>query len=179
LVYAAFGFSYIIYLTFFVKRLVADAGCSPGEAGRLFMAMGWCSLVCGVLWGGLSDRIGRRWALVGLYLTHAVSFGLFGGSRGGAGATVSAALFGLSAWSVPAIMAAASGDVMGPRLAPAALGFITLFFGLGQALGPLVAGALADRTGSLSMPLLLSAAVALAGAAGAATLRDAAPARRR
>ena len=56
---------------------------------------------------------------------------------------ISAILFGLSAWSIPAIMAAACGDALGPRLAPAALGFITLFFGIGQALGPAVAGAIA------------------------------------
>ena len=43
------------------------------------------------------------------------------------------------------------GDVLGPRLAPAALGFMTLFFGIGQALGPNVAGAIADKEESYSI----------------------------
>jgi MFS family permease len=68
-------------------------------------------------------------------------------------------------------MAAACGDVLGPRMAPAAFGFITLFFGVGQAIGPSVAGAMADASGSFVSPLLLASGVALVGALGAATLR--------
>ena len=40
----------------------------------------------------------------------------------------------------PTIMAAAAGDFVRPRLAPAGLGFITLFFGVGQFLGPALGG---------------------------------------
>jgi len=87
------------------------------------------------------------------------------------GFTISAILFGLTAWSIPAIMAAACGDLLGPRMAPAALGFITLFFGIGQALGPTVAGAIADASGSLLPAMLLAAAVAFLGAVGSALLR--------
>jgi MFS family permease len=43
------------------------------------------------------------------------------------------------------------------------LGFITLFFGIGQALGPAVGGYLADATGSFLIPFLLSTGVSLAG----------------
>ena len=39
---------------------------------------------------------------------------------------------------------------MGPRLAPAGLGFITLFFGIGQAIGPALGGYLRDVTQTLS-----------------------------
>jgi MFS family permease len=170
-VYVAYGFSYIIYMTFFVKRLMADGGYSREAAGGLFMTMGWCSIFCGMIWGAVSDRIGRKYALMVVYLVHAVAFGLFALWPTPAGFTISAVLFGFSAWSIPAIMAAACGDVLGPRLAPAALGFITLFFGIGQAIGPSVAGAMADASGSFVSPFLLAAGVALLGALGAATLR--------
>jgi predicted MFS family arabinose efflux permease len=171
LVYVAFGFSYIIYMTFFVKGLMAEGGYTEQAAGRLFMAMGWCSLLCGLIWGTVSDFIGRRRALMAVYLVHAVSFGLFALWPTLPGFTLSALLFGLSAWSIPAIMAAACGDVLGQRLAPAALGFITLFFGIGQALGPTLAGAISDAAGSLLPAMLLAAGVALLGALGAAFLR--------
>lgn len=171
LVYVAFGFSYIIYMTFFVKLLVSEAGYSQAAAGRLFTIMGWCSLLCGVLWGSVSDRIGRKGALIIVYLIQAAAFALFGLWSRPEGFALSAILFGLTAWSIPAIMAAACGDMLGARLAPAALGFITLFFGVGQALGPTVAGAIADASGSLAPALLLAAAVALLGALGAALLR--------
>jgi sugar phosphate permease len=171
LVYVAFGFSYIIYLTFFVKLLVAEAAYTEAAAGNLFMLMGWFSLLCGVIWGHVSDVIGRRGALVIVYLIQAAAFGLFGVATGAVGLTASAILFGLTAWSIPAIMAAACGDVVGPKLAPAALGFVTLFFGVGQAAGPTVAGAMADAAGSLQPAMLLAAGVAVAGAIGAGTLR--------
>jgi len=166
LVYVAFGFSYIIYVTFFVKFLIAEAGYTRQGAGDLFMVMGWCSLFCGLLWGSVSDVIGRRRALMIVYLIQAVSFGLFAARPDTAGLTGSAVLFGITAWSIPAIMAAACGDVVGPRLAPAALGFITLFFGIGQAVGPGVAGAMADAARSFSPAFLLAAGVALLGLAG-------------
>jgi sugar phosphate permease len=175
LVYVAFGFSYIIYMTFFTKHLVDDGGYTKAAAGDLFMTMGWVSLACGLLWGTVSDVIGRRWALIIVFLIHTVAFSLFALWQTPAGFTLSAVLFGLSAWSIPAIMAAACGDAIGPRLAPAALGLITLLFGIGQAVAPSIAGAMADASGSFVSALLLAAGVAFVGAAGACFLRPSSP----
>jgi MFS family permease len=60
-------------------------------------------------------------------------------------------------------MAAAAGDYVGPRLAPAGLGFITLFFGIGQALGPVLGGYLADTTASFTMPFLVAGGISFLG----------------
>jgi len=68
-------------------------------------------------------------------------------------------------------MAAAAGDYVGPRLAPAGLGFVTLFFGIGQALGPTVGGYLADVTRSFLSSFLLASAVSLMGAGASLYLR--------
>ena len=54
--------------------------------------------------------------------------------------------------------------------APAALGFVRLFFGVGQAAGPYVAGATADASKSFWPALWLSAGVALLGAVGSLLL---------
>ncbi|NSW90422.1 MAG: MFS transporter [Firmicutes bacterium] len=166
LIYSAFGFSYIIYMTFFVKSLASDYGYTVGESGKLFMTMGWFSLLCGIIWGAVSDRIGRKNTLIVLFLIHTVAFALFGIGNSHIYFLVSAILFGLSAWSIPAIMSAACGDMLGAKLAPAALGFITLFFGIGQALGPVVGGAISEITGSFSHSFFLASAVALLGAIG-------------
>ncbi len=171
LVYVAFGFSYIIYMTFFVKTLMAEGGYTQASAGGLFMTVGWVSLLCGVIWGTVSDVIGRKNALIIVYLIQAVSYALFALWPEPAGFTISAILFGLTAWSIPAIMAATCGDMLGARLAPAALGFITLLFGIGQALGPAVAGAMAQASGSHLPSIFLAAAVAVLGAVGSAFLR--------
>lgn len=173
LIYVAFGFSYMIYMTFFTKYLIAEGGYTKQAAGGLFMLVGWISLPCGLILGWVSDVIGRKGALVIVYLIHTIAFALFALWPSPAGFTISAILFGLSPWTIPAIMAAICGDVLGPRLAPAGLGFITLFFGIGQAAGPIAAGALADADASksFSSAFLLAAGVALLGAIGSFLLR--------
>jgi sugar phosphate permease len=172
MIYVAFGFSYIIYMTFFTKYLITEGGYSPGGAGRLFMIMGWFSLLCGLIWGSVSDRLGRKTALAVVYVIQAAAFSLFALWPSSPGFFISACLFGISAWSIPAIMAATCGDLLGSRLAPAGLGFITLFFGIGQAAGPGVAGIIADASHSLSPALLLASGVALLGAVGSLFLRS-------
>jgi len=174
LVYIAFGFSYIIYMTFFVKGLIAEGGWTQTSAGKLFMIMGWFSLLCGLIWGTVSDIIGRKYALMIVYFIHAVSFSLFALVPNTFGFTVSAILFGLSAWSIPAIMSATCGDILGSKLAPAALGFITLFFGAGQAIAPFIAGRIADVSGFFLPAFLLAGGVAFLGGIGALTLRPSA-----
>ena len=76
-VYLAFGFSYIIYLTFFIAYLTKELGMSTTEAGRIFALLGFLSIFCGLPWGSLSDRIGRRYASTFGHLTLAISFLLF------------------------------------------------------------------------------------------------------
>lgn len=171
IIYIAFGFSYIIYITFFSKYLVSEVNFTQEAAGRLFMIMGWFSLFCGFVWGLFSDKFGRKMALIIVYLIQAASFSMFAILPTYAGALISAFLFGISAWSIPAIMAATCGDILGPRLAPAGLGFITLFFGVGQAAGPGVAGIIADTFHSFSPALLLASFVAITGAIGSLMLR--------
>lgn len=170
--YFAFGFSYIIYATFFVRYLTAEAGFTPARAGTLWLQIGMVSTVSGFIWGGVSDRWGRRTALLWVFGLQGVSFLLFGASRAPGNIHLSAALFALTAWSIPALMAALSGDLFGPRLAPAALGLVTLVFGLGQALGPYLAGALADASHSFAPAFLLAGMTALVlGGGGTLTLR--------
>ncbi len=174
LIYCAFGFSYIIYSTFFIKHLVRDSAFTAAAAGMLWMQVGIVSLPSGLVWGSLSDRFGRTIVLVCVFALQALSFALFGLSRDPAAVYASALLFALTAWSIPALMAALAGDTFGPRLAPAALGLMTIIFGIGQALGPYCAGALADATRSFSSAFVIAGAAALLiGAGGSLTIRTA------
>ncbi len=170
-VYFMFGFSYIIYINFFATFLVKEIGWTISEAGRLFTFLGFLSIFCGLLWGGVSDVIGRKSGAALAYVALAISYGIFALFHSSGAFYVSAIFFGLTAWAIPTIMAAAAGDYVGPRLAPAGLGFITLFFGIGQAVGPPLGGFLADYHGSFTLSFLLAVTVSLAGTAGALTLR--------
>jgi MFS family permease len=173
-VYFCFGFAYMIYLTFFSKRLIADIGYTEQTAGTLFMILGWASLPCGILWGWIADIIGRKAAMTIILLIQALAFALFALWTDTAGLTVSAVLYGLTAWGIPSIMAVTCGDIVGPVMAPAAYGFLTLFHGLGQATGPYVAGRMADALPSFTPAYLVASGVALLGALGMALLRGSA-----
>lgn len=162
-IYMLFGFSYIIYSTFFARYLTAEAGFSARLAGAMWSGIGLVSIASGYLWGMVSDRLGRKYGLAMVFFLQFLSFSAFGLWRVPAGYWISAALFALTAWSIPAIMAAAAGDVMGARLAPGALGVLTMFFGIGQSSGPFVAGRIAQFSGSYMRAFLLAGAAALAG----------------
>lgn len=172
-VYFLYGFAYLIYYTFFQKRLTTDLGLSDETAGNLFLIAGAASLVFGVLWGAVSDRIGRGRALAAVFVADAAAACLFAFRPGLAGLVVSAVIFGSGVFSVPGLMGAACGDRFDAGLAYAAFGFVTFFIGAGQALGPYVGGLLEDRFGSLGPSYLVSAGVFILGAIAAFLLPDA------
>lgn len=171
LVYFFYGSSYIIYMTFFAAYLVKEMGLTQAYAGGLWAMVGAVSTFCGVLWGGISDRLGRSRGAALAYLVLGVSYIVFALIKSPFGFYLSAILFGLTAWSIPTIMAAAAGDFVGPRLAPAGLGFITLFFGIGQAVAPAFGGYLADLSGSFTLPFLVAGGISFAGMAASLFLR--------
>ena len=162
-VYFFFGLSYIIYMVFFAAYLVKEMGLSQEWAGGLWALVGGLSIFCGVIWGRISDLLGRSRGAALAYLVLGLSYILYAVIKVPIGFYLSAILFGLTAWSIPTIMAAAAGDFVGPRLAPAGLGFITLFFGIGQALGPAIGGYLADASGSFTLPFLIAGVISLIG----------------
>jgi MFS family permease len=170
-VYFMYGFSYIVYLTFFVAYLTKEMQVPAVAAGRIFGVLGIFSIFCGVIYGWVSDIMGRRYGSMLAYLTLALSYIIFAFWKDYTGFYLSAVVFGIAAFSIPVIMAAAAGDAVGGKLAPAGLGFITLFFGIGQALGPMIGGYIKDATGTFTYAFLLSAAVSLAGGAGSLVLR--------
>jgi sugar phosphate permease len=171
LIYIMFGFSYIIYATFFADYLTGEAGFTKEAAGRLWMLVGLISFISGFIWGTVSDVIGRKYGLALVYSLQGFCFLIFGLWKATPGYYLSALLFALTAWSIPAIMAATSGDYLGPRLAPAALGFVTVFFGIGQAIGPTLAGYIGDVTGSYTWAFIIAGLAAFVGAGGALSLR--------
>jgi MFS family permease len=67
-------------------------------------------------------------------------------------------------------MGAACADRFGPKLASASLGLVTILVGVGQAIGPLIGGAMNDALDSLAPSYLFSGAVFFAAALGALLL---------
>jgi MFS family permease len=129
-------------------------------AGTVWSAIGALSLLSGPVFGALSDLIGRRLGLAVVFAIQTASYALFATGLPGAALWASVACFGITAWSIPSIMAAVTADLAGPAGAAAAFGFVTFIFGLGQMAGPAAAGAIADARGSLAAAFGLAAALA-------------------
>ena len=159
-IYFLFGFTYVIYATFTVTTLVRERGFSESVAGDFWMWVGFLSLFSGPVFGALSDRLGRKAGLIVAFSFQAVSYLLIATRLPGMFLYLSIGCYGLVAWSIPSIMAAAVGDHVGARKAAAAFGLVTFLFGLGQISGPAVAGMLAERTGSFSGSYYMAAAFA-------------------
>jgi len=170
--YFFYGISYIIYMVFFAAYLVKEMGYSQSWAGGLWAMVGGLSVFCGVIWGSISDKLGRSRGAALAYLVLGLSYIIYALFKVEFGIFASAILFGLTAWSIPTIMAATAGDFVGPRLAPAGLGFITLFFGIGQAIGPALGGYLADTTQSFSIPFLVAGGLSLLGMVSSLFLKE-------
>lgn len=166
-VYAAFGFSYVIYATFIVTALVRERGFPESTAGVFWSWIGLLSLVSGPAFGSLSDRLGRRAGLMMVFACQAAAYLLVAAPLPSPFLYASIILFGVALWAVPSIMAAAVGDYLGPEQAAAAFGTITMAFALGQIAGPAIAGRMADAWGSFSGAFLMAAVVAGLGLAGA------------
>jgi len=73
------------------------------------------------------------------------------------GLMVSIVLYGVAVFAIPAIMAAAMGDYLGPSKAATAFATVTLFFAFGQTIGPAGAGLIAGATESFTTAYLVAA----------------------
>ena len=160
-IFALFGATYAVYVTFIVITLVSERGFGENTAGIFWAVFGGLSIFSGPLFGYLSDRLGRKVGMMLVYILFAISYVLVAMDLPNPFLYASIAIFGLTVWSIPTIMSAAVGDYTGPSRAVRALGFITLFFGVGQIAGPAVAGFTADITGTFSIAFWLCAILSL------------------
>ena len=156
-IYFLFGFTYVIYATFIVTMLVGERGFSESLAGEFWMWAGAFSILSGPLFGSISDRLGRKWGLVIVFLLHTIAYLLVTLNLPEAFTYLSVFLWGICVWAVPTIMAASMGDYFELKHAAAAFGTITLFFGAGQITGPGLAGVLANWMNSFSWSFAMAA----------------------
>jgi MFS family permease len=159
ILYAIFGYTYAIYVTFMVTMFVREKGLSEAVAGQFWSWVGLLSLLSGPVFGTLSDRLGRRRGLATVFAVQTLAYAMAAASLPPVFLYLSVAFFGIAAWSIPTIMVAAVSDHVGGERALGWLGAITFFFGIGQVAGPAVAGVLAERTGSFSSSFYMAAAL--------------------
>lgn len=130
-------------------------------------------MIAGCLaWGSISDRVGRPEGIAIVFVFLAAAIVFFTVCHSLVVHYLSAVVFWAAEPGIPVIVAAACADYAGSRLASAAVGFATLFMGIGAAAGPILTGSMADLTGSFDIAFYASAAVAIMGIIGALLLRQ-------
>lgn len=160
--YGLFGFGYIITATFLVAIV------RSGEAGRLFEAAVW--LVAGLagfpsvwLWNRFASKYGLAKAFAVGCVVEAVGVAASVSLGAYIGPLIGAALLGGTFIAITSI-----GLQFARQLAAQAprrvFAIMTAAFGFGQIVGPLMAGWVADYSGSFAMPSFLAAGVLLVAA---------------
>jgi MFS family permease len=153
------GLGYIVSGTFAVAAVRRTPGLE-GLAPWTWVLTGLAAAPSAVLWGAAGRRVGNRAALAAAYLAQAAGMALPAVSWSAAAALAGAALFGGTFMGITTL-AMAEGRALAPGSPGRIVGTLTAVYGVGQVLGPLLAGAISERLGGPA-PAVLSAAGAVA-----------------
>lgn len=161
--YGLFGFGYVITATF-ISTIVRESDTIRDLEPLVWLTVGLAGAPSVFLWNRAGARIGNATAFALACLVEAIGVALSVLASGALAVLLAAAMLGGTFMAITAL-----GLVEARRLSPGtprrAIGLMTAAFGLGQMIGPLVAGFGRDWTGSFTGPSLL-AALALVVAAG-------------
>ncbi len=168
--YFLFGAGYIAYMTFMIAY-VRDAGGGAAAQAAFWSLIGLSAFVTPWVWRGVLalDRGGLATAIILGTNALGAALPIFGQST--AWLATSAIVFGVAFFAVVGSTTAFVRFNYPPAAWPTAIAAMTISFGVGQTLGPIVVGAITDALGSLSYALNVSAALLALGALAAACQR--------
>ena len=141
------GWSNSIFSTFFGVYLAEENAVSLNTVGQLLIVIGILSVGSGVVWGRLSDRLGRAQAFLLSFAMQGASFALFAFLPGMASFVVSSVIMGLTLRATYTICAASAGDYVPVQYSAASFALMALGAGLGTTVSPALGGVVADSVG--------------------------------
>jgi MFS family permease len=153
--YLLFGAGYIGYMTFMIAW-VREAGGGAIVQSAFWSLIGVGGIVAPWLWSRLIGRTSGGRAIAILSAVTLVGATVPLGATSAAGLYVSAAIFGCAFFSVTAATTAFVRRSYPPAAWPKGIAAMTVAFGTGQTVGPVLIGAITDLGGSLSLGLSAS-----------------------
>jgi sugar phosphate permease len=158
--YLLTGFAILIPFTFLSTYATQELDFSYEIAANLLTAIGIGAIFSKVIFGSLSDKIGRiRVMMLCAALIAGGSLGMVFGR--GIWLFVTSVVFSLGYGVVWAMYAAAASDYFPRESAGTTVGLWTMLLGIGSILSPIVSGWIADTTGNLAWSFALAAGAAL------------------
>lgn len=172
--YFLFGAGYIAYMTFMIAY-VRDGGGGAAAQAAFWSLIGMSAFVTPWVWRRVLalDRGGLATAIILGTNALGASLPIFGHST--AWLSISAVVFGVAFFAVVGSTTAFVRFNYPHEVWPSAIAAMTISFGIGQTLGPIVVGAITDALGSLSYALNVSAALLALGAMAALCQRKVRP----
>lgn len=170
--YVLFGAGYIAYATFIIAQLRDNSNFSPRDIAIFWALLGCAALVGVFVWSPVLARLkgGRGAAAVIAVVTLGAALPLVSGSR--LFAYLSALLFGGSFLSTITAVTSFARRAAPPEAWTKAIAALTVAFGIGQCIGPLLSGYLSDGTQGVRTGLAVSTAILLASALAIAFQRE-------
>ncbi|WP_194841671.1 YbfB/YjiJ family MFS transporter [Sporosarcina obsidiansis] len=153
-IYGLVGFAYLVPQSFLFSYIL-EVGLTKYQAGQIMAICGVMSIVSGPLWGTVSDRIGRKTALLSTLGIGSVSLVLPVLFPVYLGLVASQFLWGMTIVGMLSLCQALSTEQVHPTYAPVALGYVTFFFAAGQLLGPGIGGWIIDHFEQIPLALLM------------------------
>lgn len=161
-----------------VAHVTERLGYSLQQAAAVVALMTVAQVVGQVGGGWAGDRWSKRAIVVGCMAAHATALVVLA-SASARGLVVGAAVLHGLAWGIRGpLMSAIRADYFGGTAFGAITGFASMIVMLGMTAGPLIAGVLADRTGSYEVGFRILAALAAIGSVFFVLARPPAPPRR-
>lgn len=161
--YTLFGAGYIAYMTFIVALLRAD-GATDGQVSGFWIVLGLGAIIGGFAWSPVIGRLsgGRAPALLMVVVALGAGLPLIGSHP--VLALGSAVLFGGTFLALVGSVTHAAHRVLDPSQVTDGIGTLTVGFAVGQSVGPILSGVLADSADGVRAGLALSVVVVLVGA---------------
>jgi predicted MFS family arabinose efflux permease len=157
--YALFGAGYIAYATFIIAHLRTASNFSARDIS-LFWALLGCSAVAGVFaWGPALARLRGGWGAVATMGVATLGAMLPLASPGRFASYASALLFGGAFLSTITAVTSLARRAAPPEAWTKAIAALTVAFGIGQCIGPVLSGYLSDGPEGVRRGLQLSAVI--------------------
>jgi MFS family permease len=156
------GLGYIVSGTFAVAAVQRSPGLE-GLAPWVWVAAGLAAIPSALVWSAMARRVGARRALVWAFALQGAGMAVSGAFSSLAAALVGALLFGGTFMGITTVTLARAREI-DPARGARTIGTLTVLYGVGQVLGPLLAGAVSRAAGSPRPAVVAASLAVMAGA---------------